>query len=179
MAKKIIITIIAIIAILAVVVAIQPSEFRVSRSTIISAPADIIFPHVNDLHKNHEWSPWAKLDPEAKNTYKGPDAGPGAIIIWEGNMKVGQGSMTITESRLNEFVKLKLDFLKPIQATNTAEFTIKEENNGTAVTWSMYGEKDFIGKALGLVFNCEKKVGEQFDKGLENLKEITEAEANQ
>lgn len=156
------------------VAAIQPSEFHVSRSLEIATPASQIFPLVNNQQKWNDWSPWAKLDPNAKWSVEGPDAGVGSIAHWEGNMKVGAGSSTITESRKNEFVGFQLDFTKPMKSTSTASFTFKEEGDKTLVTWSMDGKNNFIGKAMSLIFNCEKMVGGQFEKGLENLKTITE-----
>ena len=153
----------------------QPTDFRITRTGTINAPASAVFPHVNDLHQWDAWSPWAKLDPNAKNSFEGPAAGVGAIMRWAGNNKVGQGSMTILESRPDEFIRFKLEFLKPMAATNTAEFTFTSENDQTTVTWCMYGKNNFMGKAMGLIMNCEKMVGGQFEKGLATLKSVVEA----
>ncbi|MFZ2311838.1 MAG: SRPBCC family protein [Methylobacter sp.] len=155
--------------------AMQPSDFRVTRTGTISAPASAIFDQVNDLQKWDAWSPWAKLDPEAKNSFEGPTSGTGAIMRWSGNNKVGQGSMTIIESRPDEFIRFKLEFLKPFAATNTAEFTFNSENDQTTVTWSMYGKNNFMSKAIGLVMSCDKMVGSQFEQGLAALKSVVEA----
>ena len=172
----IILSLIAIAVILfAIVAAMQPSDFRVTRTATISAPASAVFPHVNDLQKWDAWSPWAKLDPNAKNSFEGPASSVGAIMRWAGNNKVGQGSMTIMESRPDEFIQFKLEFLKPMAATNTAEFTFTSENNQTTVTWCMYGKNNFIGKAMGLFMSCDKMVGGQFEKGLAALKSVVEA----
>jgi len=154
--------------------AMQPSDFRVTRTGTISAPASAIFAQVNDLQKWDAWSPWAKLDPEAKNSFEGPTSGTGAIMRWSGNNKVGQGSMTIIESRPDEFIRFKLEFLKPFAATNTAEFTFNSENDQTTVTWSMYGKNTFMSKAIGLVMSCDKMVGSQFEQGLAALKSVVE-----
>lgn len=155
--------------------AMQPSEFRVTRTATIFAPASAVFALVNDLQKWEAWSPWAKLDPNAKNSFEGPASGTGAIMRWAGNSKVGQGSMTITESRPDEFIRFKLEFLKPFVATNTAEFTFNYENDQTIVTWTMYGKSNFMNKAIGLIMNCEKMVGGQFERGLATLKSVAEA----
>lgn len=157
-----------------IVAAMQPSDFRVTRTGTISAPASAVFVQVNDLQKWDAWSPWAKLDPEAKNSFEGPTSGTGAIMRWSGNNKVGQGSMTIIESRPDEFIRFRLEFLKPFAATNTAEFTFNTENDQTTVTWSMYGKSNFMNKAIGLIMNCEKMVGGQFEKGLAALKSVVE-----
>ena len=172
-----IILILAAIAVIIfiIVAAMQPSDFRITRTGTITAPASAVFTQVNDLHKWDAWSPWAKLDPEAKNSFEGPSSGIGAIMSWAGNNKVGQGSMTIMESRPDEFISFKLEFLKPFKATNTSEFTFTSENDQTTVTWSMYGKNNFMGKVIGLIMSCEKMVGGQFEKGLEALKSVVEA----
>ena len=175
MIKKILIVLVGIVAALTVVVALRPADFRIARSASFSAPPAAVFEQVNDLHKFQEWSPWAKLDPAAKNSFQGPPAGTGAAFSWAGNMEVGEGTMTITESRPGELVRFRLDFRKPISGTNTAEFTFQPEGGGTLVTWSTEGKNGFIAKAVGLVMDCDKMVGGQFEKGLADLKKIVEA----
>jgi hypothetical protein len=166
------------IALLFIIVVIgQPDDFKLSRSAKISAPPEKIFPHVNDLHKWEAWSPWAKLDPQAKNSFSSPNAGLGTSMAWEGNCKVGVGKMTITESQPAAIVRFRLDFEKPMQATNTAEFTFLPDGGGTMVTWSMAGKNSFGGKVFGLFMNCDKMVGGQFEKGLATLKSLAETGA--
>ncbi|MEJ0062540.1 MAG: SRPBCC family protein [Alphaproteobacteria bacterium] len=162
-------------AALAIAIALQPNEFRVTRSASMTAPPEKIFAQVNDFYKWAAWSPWVKLDPNAKMSFDGPPAGAGAITRWDGNRQVGAGSMTILESRPAELVKLRLDFLKPMQGTSIAEFTFKPEGAETVVSWSMHGKNNFVAKAMGLIFNCDKMVGGQFDQGLANLKAVVEA----
>jgi len=165
----------AFIAILfIVVVAGQPDEFKVSRSAKISAPPEKVFSHVNDLHQWEAWSPWARLDPNAKSIFSGSDAGVGAAMRWEGNNKVGVGTMTITESRAADLVRFRLDFEKPMQATNTAEFSFKLEGRQTTVIWTMSGKNSLMGRLFGLFMNCDKMVGGQFEKGLATLKSLAE-----
>ena len=170
----ILIAIAAIVVLFIIVVAMQPDEFRVARSAGIAAPPGKIFPHVNDLHKWEAWSPWAKMDSACKNSYDGSPAGTGTIFAWAGNKKVGEGRMTITESRPGELIRIKLEFFKPFKATNAAEFTFKPEGNQTLVTWSMSGKNNFMGKAFGLIMNCDKMVGGDFEKGLAAMKSVVE-----
>ncbi|MEA3208697.1 MAG: hypothetical protein QOE70_1754 [Chthoniobacter sp.] len=177
MLKYILLGLAAIIVIFLIVVAFQPADFRISRSAIVAAPPAAVFEQVNDFHKWNAWSPWAKLDPNAKNTFEGPPAGVGAGFAWAGNNEVGEGRMTITESEPNELVLMKLEFIKPFAATNITEFTFKPEGNQTAVTWSMSGHNNFIGKAMSLIMNCDKMVGGQFEQGFANLKAIVESPA--
>jgi hypothetical protein len=157
-----------------VVIAGRPDEFIVSRSVKISAPPGKVFPHVNDLHKWQAWSPWAKLDPSAKNSFAGAESGTGAAMSWDGNKKIGAGRMTIIESVPNDLIRFKLEFIRPFQATNTAEFTFKPEGSQTIVTWTMLSKNNFFFKAFGLFMNCDKMVGKDFEKGLAGLKSIVE-----
>jgi uncharacterized protein YndB with AHSA1/START domain len=171
---KILIGIAVVVLVLVVVVAVQPSEYRVVRTATIAAPPAAVFEQVNDFHKWEAWSPWAKLDPEAKETHEGPPAGEGAIMKWSGNAEVGEGSMTILESQPPERIKIKLAFLKPFEATATTLFKFEPEGEGTKVTWDMSGQNNFIGKAMCLVMDMDKMLGGQFEQGLANIKSVVE-----
>lgn len=177
MFTKIILALVLIVGGFFAVAAFQPKDFSVARSATITAPPATVFDQVNDFHKWDAWSPWAKLDPQMKQTFEGPPAGTGASYAWVGNNKVGEGRMTILESRPNELVKIKLEFIKPFAATNTAEFTFKAAGNQTLVNWSMTGEKNLISKAFGLVMNMDKMIGGDFEKGLADMKQVSEAAA--
>ena len=85
--------------------------------------------------------------------------------------------MTIVESHPNDLVKIRLEFLKPFAATNTADFTFVPAGNQTRVTWAMFGDNSFMAKAMGLIMNMDKMVGGQFEKGLADLKSIAETKA--
>jgi hypothetical protein len=161
-----------------VVIAGRPDEFIVSRSTKISVAPGKIFPHVNDLHKWDAWSPWAKLDPNAKNSFAGADSGTGAAMAWDGNKKIGAGRMTIIESAPNDLIRFKLEFIRPFRANNTAEFTFQPEGGQTVVTWSMAGKNNFFFKAFGLFMDCDKMIGKDFDKGLAAMKSVVEMSGN-
>lgn len=176
MLLDIVIVVAAVILALLIVIARQPADFRVTRSIAVGAPASVVFPHVNDLPLWAEWSPWAKMDPEAKVTYPGTRAGVGAVHEWTGP-KTGAGRMTVVESRAPERVRFRLEFFKPFKATNAAEFTFTPQDGGTLITWTMTGKNDFMGKAFGLFVNCDKMIGGQFEQGLADLKVVTEAEA--
>ena len=175
MLTKILIAAAIVIVVLLIVIALQPSDFRVARSATIAAPPTVVFEHVNDLHKWEDWSPWAKLDPNMKSRYEGATTGPGASYAWLGNNEVGEGRMTITESRPSDLVGIKLEFVKPFAATNAVEFTFKPEGPNTNVTWSMTGKKNYMAKAMHLVVNMDKMCGGMFEKGLTTMKSVVEA----
>jgi hypothetical protein len=129
MIKILLIALAIIVVVFVIVVALQPAEYRVVRIASVSAPPAVVFAQVNDLHKFQTWSPFTKLDVAAKNTFEGPPAGIGALLIWAGNAQVGEGRMRITESRPNDLIRMKLDFVKPFASTATAEFTFKPEGS--------------------------------------------------
>jgi hypothetical protein len=176
---KILIAVAVIVVVFIVVVAMQPSVFRVARSATMSAPAPAVFAQVNDFHKWEAWNPWGKIDPAMKQTYEGAPAGPGAIYTWVGNKNVGEGRMTLTESRPSDLIRIKLEFFKPFAGTNIAEFTFKPAGNQTAVTWSMTGKNNFMAKAIHLFMNMDKMIGGQFEMGLAQMKSIVEAALKQ
>jgi hypothetical protein len=171
---KTLIVVIVVAGALAAFIATRPAEFSVTRSAQLAAPAPAVFAQVNELRKWKAWSPWAKRDPQAKEAYDGPAAGVGAAMSWAGNREVGEGRMTIVESRPAELVRFKLEFLKPFAATNDAEFAFRPAGGGTEVTWTMRGRNNFIGKAMCLVFDMDKMVGGDFEQGLAGIKAIVE-----
>ncbi len=172
MIAKILVGLAALVAVLVIVVATRPSEFRVTRSAVLPAAPAEVFAQVNDLHKWEGWSPWAKLDPKSKSTFDGPVSGVGSSMAWAGNNEVGEGKMTITESVPDERIGMRLEFIKPFEATSTTEFTFKPDGDSTRVTWTMDGTNNFMGKAISLVINCDKMLGDQFEEGLANLKGV-------
>ena len=102
-------------------------------------------------------------------------AGTGAIYTWSGNNEVGEGRMTITESRPSDLIRIKLEFFKPFAGNSIAEFTFKPQGNQTLVTWSMTGTNNFMAKAIHLFINMDKMIGGQFEKGLADMKSVVEA----
>jgi len=177
MFKKLLLGFIALLAVFLLYVALQPSTFRVERSVAVNASASQVFPQVNNLRNTQAWNPWLKLDPAAKVTYEGPAAGVGAASAWAGNSNVGEGRQTITESRPNELVRSRLDFIKPFAGTSTAEFTLKPQGGQTVVTWALFGESNFLSKIFCVFMNQEKMIGGPFEQGLASLKAIVEGTA--
>jgi carbon monoxide dehydrogenase subunit G len=173
--KKVLVAVVVIVLVFVGVVAMRPSDFRVARSATMSAPPAAVFAQVNDFHNWEAWSPYAKRDPAMKKTYEGAAAGAGAVYTWSGNNEVGEGRTTITESRPNELVRIRLEFVRPFAGTNAGEFTFKPEGNGTVVTWSLAGKYNFLSKAVGLFINMDKMIGGDFETGLAQMKAVVEA----
>jgi hypothetical protein len=175
MLKKVLLGLAAIVVLFLLIVAVQPADFAVTRSTLIAAPADAVFPHVNELRKWDGWDPWAKLDPKCVTTYTGPESGEGASFAWDSNSSdVGKGKMTVLKTKPNESVELQLDFSSPMKCTNQVYFTFVPEGDKTKVTWKMAGKKNFLAKAFTMFCSMDKMVGGDFEKGLASLKAIAE-----
>ena len=169
------IAVVVLIAIVLVYAATKPDTFRVQRSTGIKAPPEKIFAVINDLHGWAAWSPYEKKDPAMKKTHSGAASGKGAVYAWDGNNQVGAGRMEIMESSPPTRISIKLDFLKPFEGHNTAEFTLAAEGDSTDVTWAMYGPSPYIAKLMGIFFSMDNMIGKDFEAGLANLKAVAEA----
>ena len=172
--KRLLVGLVLLVATFAVVVWFQPDDYRLTRTTMIAAPAAAVFGHVNELKKWDDWSPWAKLDPNAKVTFSGPPAGVGATFRWDGNDKVGAGTMTITESKPNDRVATRTDFTRPFQGSSHSDFIFSEQGGRTNVIWTMFGTQNFIGKAICLFMPMETMLGPEFEKGLAAMKQVAE-----
>ncbi len=171
MISRILVALAIALVILVIIIALRPADFRYSRSLTIAAPPAALFEQVSDLHKFQTWNPWAKIDPQSKITFTGPASGLGAAYSWAGNNDVGEGTMTNIECRPSELLRFKMEFKKPMAGISTSEFTFKPVGDQTLVTWSMFGANGFAGKAFGLFVDCEKMIGDPFEKGLNNLAE--------
>lgn len=150
--------------------ATKPDAFRVQRAAAIQAPPDAIFPLINDLRGWTTWSPYEKKDPAMKRNFSGPASGPGAVYEWDGDKNVGKGRMEITEVTPPSKVVIKLDFLSPFEAHNTAEFTMTPSGGATNVIWAIYGPMPFMSKVMSVFFDMDKMIGKDFEVGLATLK---------
>jgi hypothetical protein len=166
---------IAIVLILAVT---KPARFSVQRATSVRAPPDKIFPLINDFHQWGTWSPYENKDPAMKRSYSGAESGKGAVYAWDGNKNVGSGRMEILEASVPSKIVIKLDFFKPFEGHNTAEFTMLPQGDATNlttdVTWLMHGPAPFVSKVMQVFMNIDNMIGKDFEIGLANLKRLTE-----
>ena len=151
----------------------RPDTFRYARTTRVDAPAEAIFPLINDYRNWTLWSPYEHRDPALKRTFSGAPSGRGAVYAWEGNKNVGSGRMEIVDTTPYKII-IRLDFFKPFKANNMAEFTLVPKGATTEVTWAMFGPVPYIGKIIGLVINCDKMCGNDFEAGLASMKAVAE-----
>ena len=162
------------IAVVLILAATKPNTLRVQRATSIKAPADRIFPLINDFHQWRTWSPYENKDPAMKRTYEGAESGKGAVYAWDGNSNVGSGRMEILEASVPSKITIKLDFFKPIEGHNTAEFTMLPQGDVTNLIWTMVGPAVFMSKLMQVFINLDHMIGKDFEAGLANLKQLAE-----
>jgi uncharacterized protein YndB with AHSA1/START domain len=178
-------TLVVIAIVLAIVIAAvlilastKPDSFSVQRSMVVTAPAEKIFPLISNFHQWAQWSPWENRDPAMKRSYSGSESGKGAVYAWDGNKNVGSGRMEILEDSSPSKIVIKLDFFKPFEGHNTAEFTMQPERNAgstaTNVNWVMHGPAPFMHRVMQVFMNFDKMIGKDFEAGLARLKTLAE-----
>ncbi len=171
MIKKALLGLAGLIAIILVVAAFKSPDFRVERSLTIAAKPEAIFPWFDSHKKFNDFNPWLKLDPEAKVTYEGPETGVGAASAWEGK-QTGKGKATTVESKPNELIRLRMDWIEPMEGVSTVDYIFKPEGDKTTVTWAMYGKSNFMGRIFSVFMNCDSMCGPQFEQGLAAVAKI-------
>jgi uncharacterized protein YndB with AHSA1/START domain len=174
-----IIAIVAVVLAIAIVVvlifaATKPDTFSVERATSITAPPERIFPLIDDFHQWRLWSPYENKDPAMQRSYSGAASGKGAVYGWDGNSNVGSGRMEIMDSSAPANIVIKLDFFRPFEGHNTAEFTMLPHGDGTRVNWRMHGPASFMSKLMQVFVNLDNMIGKDFEIGLANLKGLAE-----
>jgi hypothetical protein len=154
--------------------ATKPDTFRVERRLAVKAPAGALYPLIANFHLWQTWSPYETRDPAMKRSFGGAEQGQGATYAWDGNNNVGAGRMEILEAAEPAKVRIKLDFERPFEGHNTAEFTMAPQGDATLVTWAMYGPAPFMSRLMQVFINMDTMIGKDFETGLANLKKLTE-----
>ncbi|MGL4264556.1 MAG: SRPBCC family protein [Afipia sp.] len=162
------------LAIVLILAALRPNTFRIERSININAPADKIFPLINDYKNWGSWSPYEHVDPAMQRTFSGAPAGKGSVYEWSGNKNIGHGRMEILDATPSSKIVIKLDFFSPFEAHNIAEFTMRPLGSTTTVTWAMHGPAPYMAKIMHMVFKMDRMVGGQFQQGLTSMKAVAE-----
>jgi uncharacterized protein YndB with AHSA1/START domain len=174
MLRKLVLVAVLLVVVLLLYASRQPDTYRVERSAVIAAAPEKVYPLIDDFRQWPRWSPWDKMDPAAKITIGSPSSGPGATYAWEGNRKVGAGTMLLLDDAEPSRVHIKLDFLKPMEGSSDTLFTLTPESGGTRVTWLMSGPMTFLSKVMCTFVSMDKMVGGDFDRGLANMKAVAE-----
>jgi len=173
-----IVGIILLVVVLALVAIglVTPKSYDIKRDIVINASNEVVFNNVSHYAEFPKWSPWQELDPNMKTNLEGTDGTVGAKYSWEGNDKVGSGSMTITKLEPGKTVEHNLEFLKPFKSSSYTYVTVEPADGGQKVTWGMKGENGFVSRIfMTLMGGMDKMVGADYEKGLKKMKEISEA----
>ncbi len=152
-----------------------PSKRTVTREIEIDRPVRMVFKNINSMHQFNRWSPWADLDSQAEYTFSGPEYGVGSTMRWSGNDEVGSGEQTIVASEKNQSVTTSLQFGdEPNPSTATLK-TIAHGDDKTLLVWTFETElNDTLARYFGLML--EDMLGPMYEKGLRNLKALSESQ---
>ena len=171
---KIILTILALaIALLLFLASRKPKSLSFSRSISIQAPKSKVYAHIGSLRAYDEWNPWSGADPTQNTSFEGEDGAIGSKMSWKGK-KTGEGHMSLGEANGTDAVRYDLEFLKPMKGSAQAAVTLKEANGATDVTWAYSGESSFVARIFAVFMDFEKMIGGQYEKGLADLKQLSE-----
>lgn len=154
----------------------MPKEYAVQREVTINKPVDTVFNYVKFLKNQNEFSYWASIDPKMKTNYKGTDGTVGSVASWESKVKeVGVGEQEITKITQGKRIDFALRFKEPMQ--DTAEgfmSTEKIAQNQTKVKWAINGIIPYPMNIMLPMMNLDSMLGNDLQKGLDNLKEKME-----
>jgi hypothetical protein len=176
MCKKVLALALLLLAGLAGVIASRPSSYLIERSTHVLAPSRAVYERVADFRRWSEWSPWAHLDPQMKQSFAGASSGVGAEYAWTSDSRLGAGTMSIVEARTDERVTIRMHLTQPLTSTSTTELHLSPEGGGVRVAWTMHGRRGFLEKAAAFLARVDATLGKDFEDGLAALKRSAEAD---
>lgn len=167
--------ILGIIALLLLLGLVISKDMKATREVVINKPVGEVFNYIKLLKNQDNFSKWASLDPAMKKTYTGTDGTVGFVSAWEGNKQVGQGEQEIKGIVEGKSVDYELRFIKPFRSVAKAVMTTEANDvNSTKVSWGFEGSMNYPMNVMKLFMSMEKKIGDDFALGLQNLKRILE-----
>lgn len=174
--KKIFYFLIGVIAILLIVALFVKKDYAVEKEIVINKPLPEVFAYIKLLKNQDNYSKWNKMDPNMKKTYTGTDGTVGFIAAWESdNEQVGQGEQEIINIVEGKRIDTKLRFKVPFEAQDDAYMITEEAGPGqTKVKWGFKGSFPYPMNLMNLFMDMDKAVGNDFQVGLDNLKQLME-----
>jgi uncharacterized protein YndB with AHSA1/START domain len=168
--------ILGIIVLALVVAAVADKEYEVSREVTINASHQEVFDYVKYLKNQDQFSKWATMDPDMKNTYTGVDGTVGFIAAWESESdEVGVGEQEILAIDKNR-IDYALRFKEPFEANDKAYLKLEEiGDHQTKVTWGFNGSMAYPMNLMLVVMDFEEMLGADLEYGLGELKKIMES----
>lgn len=177
--KKLLLIVLALVVVVIVGVLVaasmQPKEYRLERSVVTTANPGAVYAVMCDLNRFKDWSPFVKLDPNAKVTVDGPACAPGQVYTWDGNDDAGAGKMTIVNAVPNDTIGIKLEFTRPMPDTADTSWSVETDGGQNRIVWEMHGVNGTLMQQVFSMLFMEKMMGPMFDDGLASLKKLSEA----
>ena len=167
-----------LLAIYSIMCAVGPKDIDTGASATMAAPASVIYANISSLKNWENWSTWHEMDPDMKITYSGPESGIGNAYAWDGE-KAGTGKMEIVEAIPNESMKTRIEF-GDFEGFNNGIWRLENAGDGnTTVHWDMKSGQPFpfLMRGMMLLMGMEKNIVKDFNKGLANLKVLSEEQA--
>ena len=170
--KWLLLVILALIVVLFAGGYLLSPKFTVSRSVLVAAPPDRIYPLVADPRQWKEWSVWNRRDPAMAIEYSGPESGAGAVWSWKSKSE-GDGRMSFTAAEPGRRVAYDLYF-PDFGTTSSGAFDFAAEGGATRVTCTMNGDMGSNPFFRWFALNADSMVGKDFEAGLAGLKTLAE-----
>jgi predicted transcriptional regulator YdeE len=142
-------------------------KFNISKSIHIKASTEKVFNTLNDFNSWIEWSPWLIMDRDTKVNI----ASDNKSYEWKGK-RTGIGNMKILKEVPFEKITYDLNFMKPWKSHAKVNFEVKEEGDGTLVTWIMDSSLPFFMFFMKKMMSAF--VGNDYERGLNLLKDYVE-----
>lgn len=174
--RVLLIIIVILVVVIGLLTMVAPTEMSIKRSTVISAPREVVFKNISTFENLHKWYPWDRRDPAMKTSIEGTDGTVGAKLKWEGNKEVGQGEQTLTKIEPGKEVDMHLHFIKPFDGQAKSKLVVADTTGGTLATWQFSSTMPRPWNIMGLFMSTDA-LGKDFDEGLGYLKELSEKEA--
>jgi uncharacterized protein YndB with AHSA1/START domain len=171
--------IIGLMALLVVVAAgyagsfLLPDACEVSKSVVVKAAPEQVFPYLENPTQWEKWNVWNKdYDPTMIRLYGGPMAGKGAYQQWNGD-KLGAVQMYFTESTPPSLLLYKQQ-IKNASYETLGSFSLEPAADSTRVIWQQKTqlEDNPISRYIG--FFKQQKLEQEAEQSLQALKTLME-----
>lgn len=175
--KKVLIILAAFIVLWLIVAAFVSGNCKYEKSISINATPEKVWQNTNSLQAMDKWSPWNELDPKMKKTWTGKIGQSNEKLCWESNKgEAGKGCQEVVKiDSYNKKIETKIVFLTPYESEANAFVIVVPENGGSKATWGFTSEIPYPFTVIKLFMNLEDAIGKDYQKGLTNLKTLSES----
>lgn len=155
---------------------LMPGSYRIEKSIIINQAPETVMYLVGDLHQHSLWNPWLQVDKSAETAIKGSPLTKGQLLEWTGK-KIGKGTLTVIHIG-ERHLHFEQRYQKPLASIAQDQWTFEPWGESEVkVSWQKNGSLPWpIARLMGPVIS--RNLAHQLEKGLVNLKEISEAASN-